>query len=182
MRAQIRRNNRKILLIDLQGLLSRMEILINNLQDRENIDTEKFHQIAQDVLTNLQCSETCELSITLVDDQEIRRLNREYRDIDQSTDVLSFALQEGKIPQRIQLHSENDAYPLILGDVILATETIQRQAQEMSHSYEEELYFLLIHGILHLLGYDHQSDAEAQKMQHLEQKLFHHLHINRNES
>lgn len=148
-----------------------MEIFIDNLQETRHVDLVGVREVARSILQHLECQEHCELSIVLVDDQKIQRLNREYRGIDRSTDVLSFAQQETLDPRLIQPHSEDISFPLLLGDVILSVETTQRQADEQGKAFEEELYFLLIHGILHLLGYDHHTDDEAQGMEHLEQQL-----------
>jgi probable rRNA maturation factor len=149
-----------------------MEILIDNLQEKKDIDLSRLRQVALNILHYLRCQEQCELSIALVDDQEMQRLNRAYRGIDRNTDVLSFAQQENVDPQVIQPHAADTSFPLLLGDVILSVETTQKQAEEHGHAFERELDFLLIHGILHLRGYDHQIDADAQVMERLEQELF----------
>jgi probable rRNA maturation factor len=152
-----------------------MDIFIDNLQKNQVLDLSALRQVARRILEFRKCPDRCELSIVLVDDQEIRRLNREYRGIDRSTDVLSFAQQENIDPQLVQPHSEDAAFPLVLGDVILSIETAQKQAQERRKSFEAELYFLLIHGILHLLGYDHQTDDDAHVMKQLEQDVLREL-------
>ena len=123
----------------------------------------------------MDCQKQCELSIALVDDREIQRLNREYRGVDQITDVLSFAQQETTDPQFMQPHPEDEDFPFVLGDVVLSVETTQRQAEERGTSFEEELYLLLTHGILHLLGYDHLTDEDAKVMKGLEQKVLKNL-------
>ncbi len=148
-----------------------MDVFISNLQDKIPVDAAVLEQMAFTVLSQLQCDSHCELSIALVDDQEIQRLNREYRGIDRNTDVLSFALQEAQEPLLTRTSSDESAWPVVLGDVILSTETAQRQAQEHGHPFERELSFLLIHGILHLLGYDHHTDEDARTMENLEQTL-----------
>jgi probable rRNA maturation factor len=153
-----------------------MEILIDDLQEEKTIDIPKLRQVALRILQKLGCQEPCELSIVLVDDQEIRRLNREYRGIDRSTDVLSFAQQEqGDSSEPILFYAEDESFPRILGDVILSVETTQKQAEEYGTPFEKELYFLLTHGILHLLGYDHHTDHDARKMKGLEQEVLKHL-------
>ncbi len=97
-----------------------------------------------------------ELSVLLCDDQQIHALNRDYRGKDRPTDVLAFALQEGEA-LRGQEH--------MLGDIVISVQTARRQAREKGHSIRYEITFLLAHGLLHLLGYDHQTDAEERKMQ-----------------
>jgi probable rRNA maturation factor len=152
-----------------------MEVLIDNLQDKKLVDIPKLRQVALTILHNLGCQEQCELSLVLVDDQGIQQLNREYRGIDRSTDVLAFAQQETVDSQAVQPHCEDESFPLILGDVILSVETTQKQAEEYGYSFEQELYFLLIHGILHLLGYDDNTDQDARVMERLGQELLSNL-------
>ncbi len=153
-----------------------MEIFINDLQEKKTINLAYLEERALNILREMQCDERCEVSIALVDDQEMHRLNLQYRHIDTPTDVLSFALQEADEPTML-----SESAPILLGDVILSTETIQRQAEERGHSFEQELSILLIHGLLHLLGYDHQADDETEVMEPLEQQLLKKLSTTRNE-
>jgi probable rRNA maturation factor len=152
-----------------------MEVLIENLQDKKTVDIPKLQEVALSILRDLKCPERCELSLVLVDDQTMQRLNREYCGIDRSTDVLSFAQQETIAPQEVQPQCADESFPLLLGDVILSIETTQKQAEEFGRSFAQELSFLLIHGILHLLGYNHETDDDAQVMEHLEQEICSHL-------
>ncbi|HEY8518231.1 MAG TPA: rRNA maturation RNase YbeY [Candidatus Binatia bacterium] len=101
-----------------------------------------------------------ELSIALVGDEEMHRLNRDFRGKDRTTDVLAFAQREGEGVQ-----APLDGAPALLGDVVISLPTAERQAAERGHALERELTELLVHGILHLLGYDHErSPAEARRM------------------
>jgi probable rRNA maturation factor len=103
-----------------------------------------------------------ELSVLLVSDREIHRLNRDWRGKDRPTDVLSFSQQEGDGPAPVGL----------LGDVVISVDTARRQAGERGVSLADESERLLIHGVLHLLGYDHErSSAEARRMQRRERLL-----------
>jgi rRNA maturation RNase YbeY len=98
-----------------------------------------------------------ELSLALVDDDEMQRLNRDYRGKDRTTDVLAFALREGEATGLQE--------PGMLGDVVISVPTAVRQAAERGHDLDRELAELLVHGVLHLLGYDHErSPAEARRM------------------
>ncbi len=100
-----------------------------------------------------------ELSIDLVGDGRMRRLNRQYRKKDRTTDVLAFAMRESASP-----------VSALLGDVVISVPTAQRQAKEGGRSLSEEIAWLLVHGVLHLCGYDHErSDAEARRMKRREQ-------------
>ena len=106
----------------------------------------------------LEIDEKNEISFLFTDDVTIKRLNSKYRGIDQATDVLSFAFEEG-----------NDVFPSvganrILGDIIISVETAKRQAIQENHNVEWEIVILLVHGILHLLGYDHIKEKEFNLM------------------
>jgi len=97
----------------------------------------------------------CELSILLVDDDTIRELNRSYRDRDAATDVLSFSMREGEY---------GDVNPLVLGDVVISVPTARRQASRTRRDTFDEVTMLLAHGLLHLLGWDHQTDEQDRAM------------------
>jgi probable rRNA maturation factor len=115
------------------------------------------------LLAALAC-QNCDMSLLIVDDATIHRLNAAYRGIDRPTDVLAFAMREGPYAH---LHPE------LLGDVVISAETALRQARARGHSLAEELTHLLIHGTLHLLGYDHEvSPAEARRMRAKERQLW----------
>ena len=107
--------------------------------------------------------EGSELSLVVCDDAFIRPLNRDYRGKDAATDVLSFAMQEGEAVR------EDDP---VLGDLVISAETAARQAEEQGHGLDAELRVLLVHGLLHLLGYDHEVDEdEAEQMRAAEATL-----------
>ena len=127
----------------------------------ENVDVDcaPFVQAAKQTLVALGLSDV-ELSILLCDDAFIHPLNRDYRGKDKPTDVLSFAMRE-----------EGDPNDPVLGDVIISIERAQEQASERGHAIGVELALLLVHGILHLLGYDHEHDEEAQMMEEKEKEI-----------
>jgi len=107
-----------------------------------------------------------EVTLTFVDDDEIHRLNRDYRGIDRPTDVLSFAMQEEgedepDIVFEVEDEEEPDPISGMLGDIIISAERAKAQSEEYGHSLEREIGFLFVHGFLHLLGYDH-GDAESE--------------------
>jgi probable rRNA maturation factor len=140
-----------------------MEILIQNNQDQHPVDAAQFQSQIGQVLEKLGESD-CELSLLLTDDVEIQELNRTYRDLDKATDVLSFPQDEGAV---------NETGDTLLGDVVISVETAARQAEEHHLSFNEELILLAIHGILHLLGYDHErSPQDARIMQDKTQEVF----------
>jgi len=107
-----------------------------------------------------------ELSVDLVGDGRMRRLNREYRKKDRTTDVLAFPMREALAPGASRVTSD------ILGDVVISVPTARRQAKEGGRSLDEELVWLLVHGVLHLCGYDHErSEREARRMQRREREI-----------
>jgi probable rRNA maturation factor len=115
--------------------------------------------MAERILSDLGCHD-CELSIVLLADDDIQHLNRDYLSRDYPTNVLSFPMGEGGL----------------LGDVVISMETAQREANESGITLEEELGILLVHGILHLLGYDHEGiPEEAARMKSKEQEILVHL-------
>lgn len=115
---------------------------------------------AERVLAHFGLQEA-ELSVLLTDDATIHPLNRDWRGKDRPTDVLSFAQREGEVMGQVEL----------LGDVIISLQTAARQAEERGHSPAHEVRVLLVHGICHLLGYDHEQDDEAEEMEALERDL-----------
>ncbi len=114
---------------------------------------------AADVVGEAYGVEQSELSITLTDDEHIHALNKQYRGVDRATDVLSFAFRESDEPAVIGADFD------ILGDVIISLKRAKVQAAEFGHSYLREVIFLEVHGLLHLLGYDHIDDDERQEME-----------------
>lgn len=111
---------------------------------------------AQDILNALGYPDA-ELSISIVDDTEIRNLNRDYRGKDKATNVLSFAMNEGDF---------DSINPEILGDVVISADTTHSESVEYGMSFDDRLFQLLIHGVLHLVGYDHeQGDEESAIME-----------------
>jgi probable rRNA maturation factor len=129
-----------------------------------NYPTAELKKITASILKALERSEA-ELSIALVGDKEMRTLNAKYRKKNKTTDVLSFPADY-----------PTPAEPVLLGDVIISVEQARRQAKERNHSLKTEMVTLLIHGILHLLGYDHErSPQQAKIMANLEVKLINRL-------
>jgi len=129
-------------------------ILIRNSSHHTNFAEDVIHQAAL-VALKMHDSEACEVSILLENDGAIQSLNRQYCDIDAPTDVLAFAMREG---------AEEPLNPDLLGDLVISVPTAQRQATTHNHSLEVELALLTVHGILHLLGYDHQIPEDAAIM------------------
>lgn len=102
-----------------------------------------------------------EVSVTFVSNQEIKEINRNYRQQDRPTDVISFAMQE-KVTDEVEIIGED--LPLVLGDIVISVDKAKEQAEEYGHSLERELSFLSVHGFLHLLGYDHMNKEDETEM------------------
>ncbi|WDP89606.1 MAG: rRNA maturation RNase YbeY [Desulfobacter sp.] len=132
-----------------------MEILIDNRQE-ERLPTPPIRQKTEQILSALGC-DAHEISVVIMDDDGIRDLNATYRNKDKATNVLSFPMQEGEFA---------DITPGLLGDVVISLDTAEREAKDAGITIDERMSQLLIHGILHLLGFDHeQGEDAAEKME-----------------
>ncbi|OEH86160.1 rRNA maturation RNase YbeY [Desulfuribacillus stibiiarsenatis] len=109
---------------------------------------------------------TGEFSIMIVDEQRIHEMNLEYRGKDQPTDVISFALNDN-----IEETGEDEQLAYYLGDVVICLDIAEKQAHEYGHSLHRELCFLAVHGLLHLLGYDHETEVEEKEMFDLQEEV-----------
>lgn len=146
-----------------------MIISLENDQDIIVIP-ERLEQLLSDGLNAVAklhgLGEQEEVDITIVTDDEIHTLNRDYRNVDRATDVLSFALDEdGGEPELVggpEVH--------LLGDIIISAETAARQAEEFGHGLEREIVYLAVHGLLHLLGYDHMQEEDKAIMRAKEEE------------
>lgn len=131
-------------------------------------------RLVQEILKELGEAEA-EVGLILTGDAEIRRLNRRYRGVDRATDVLAFPMRArstaGDKKQVTGARSQGLGYDL-LGDIVISVPTAKRQAEQAGHSLGQEMSILIVHGLLHLLGYDHErSLKEAKRMQKIEKKL-----------
>ena len=139
-----------------------MEVQIDNRQGKHRIPKKKIRQTAKAILNALGYREA-ELSILIVDDQQISRLNQQYLNREGPTNVIAFAMREGPFAE---------IAPNLLGDVVISAETAYRQAKDAGLNMLDYFDQLLIHGILHLLGYDHENNkSEAHKMEQKAEEL-----------
>lgn len=148
-----------------------MEVYYDDRQDNINITEEMKNLIEKSIKAVLKVEELdddVEVSVSFVGDEEIRDLNRDYRGVDKSTDVLSFPMDDEFIIDN-----------RILGDVIINTRRVMEQAEELGHSHERELSYLTVHSILHLLGYDHIEDEDKKEMREREKLSMKELEIYR---
>lgn len=143
-----------------------MSVFIDNRQEDVAVDEAleaMTGRIVEKVLASEGCEEAYEVSISFVNNEEIRSLNREYRGIDKATDVLSFPMleftEEEQEPEEDEEGVEYIDEEIALGDIVISMEKASEQAEEYGHSFDRELAFLLVHGMLHLLGYDHEAEA-----------------------
>ena len=118
------------------------------------------------------------ITVTLTTPENIQEINKEYRNVDRATDVLSFPMferdeLEKKIQDKDFLHED------ILGDIIISIEKVKEQAEEYGHSFERELSYMVVHGFYHLMGYDHMNDIEKAEMRKKEDKILNELKITR---
>ena len=133
-----------------------MEVLIDNRQSRHKISLKKIKQTVQVILDALDCPDS-EVSILIVDDPQIEELNQQYLNRKGPTNVIAFAMREGEF---------SNLSPQLLGDVVISTDTAAREAQIASTSMERRFNELLVHGILHLMGFDHEtSETDARVME-----------------
>lgn len=141
-----------------------MSVSIQNRQKRFQVDLGRVRRSLKQLLKELGI-ENGEVSLLLVDDDQIREINKTYLQRDRSTNVISFAMKEGPF---------GGLHPTVLGDIVLSVETAARDALAGEVDFMDEVEFLLIHGLLHLLGYNHENVeiGEAKKMKKMERQLF----------
>ncbi len=145
-----------------------MPVFVNNLQDKVSIEDgleELLIAVVDEALRDSGIAGDPEVSLVFVDDEYIADLNRQYRSVEGPTDVLSFALQEGE-----PMPGGEEEGPM-LGDVVISLETATRQAGEYGHSFQRETAYLTVHGVLHLLGFDHGTGPEKQQMREREEAI-----------
>lgn len=131
------------------------------------VDPALLEKVLARALANEGVSGPAEVSLVVTDDAEVHRLNREYRGVDRPTDVLSFSQVEGVAGAEAFPRVEGEPRPL--GDIIISGDRVREQAQEYGHSQRRELAYLAVHGLLHLLGYDHETEPERQVMRQKEE-------------
>ena len=146
-----------------------MKLQIRNSQNKINIDKRRIRSTVLKIMKMLDCADK-ELSISLVDDDYIQELNKHYLGRDKTTNVISFSIREGEY---------GNINPQLLGDVIISVDTAMKDAAKGKLSIDQEIDFLMIHGILHLLGYNHENTTkeETKKMRQKEKELFNEINF-----
>lgn len=144
-----------------------MEIeIFDHTADQVTEEQQKMvHELLQFAAQKLKLKDNVEMSLTFVNNPEIKKLNKQYRNVDRATDVLSFAEEETGDETPIIMDPELAAeIPVNLGDLFISIDKVSEQAKFLGHSVDRELGFLAVHGFLHLNGYDHESKADEEKM------------------
>jgi len=145
-----------------------ISVLFDDRQDMMEINGDNeaaIERAVEAVLTEEECDGNFEISVSFVTNEEIKKLNKEYRNVDSETDVLSFPMNE-----------EFDGVT-ILGDIVISTQKIIEQADDFGHSPEREMIYLTVHSMLHLLGYDHMENDEKSAMRAKEKEIMKNLKI-----
>ena len=144
-------------------------------------ENEKYEEVINKVLT--KCFEEEKLknsklyiTVTLTNPENIRKINKEYRNIDRATDVLSFPMFE-KDELEEKIRNNDFEHEDVLGDLIISIEKVREQAEEYGHSFERELSYMLVHGFYHLMGYDHIKEEDKKEMRPKEEKILKDLKI-----
>lgn len=150
-----------------------MNLLIAN-DTNEDLDLDLIRKKAEKTITEVlrveNISENAEVSLSIVDKETIHKLNKDYRNVDRETDVLSFPLDEEGF--------DNEGNPLILlGDIVICLDVAENQAADFGHSLEREIMYLICHSTLHLLGYDHIEEDDKKVMRSKEKEVMKNLGV-----
>lgn len=145
-----------------------MELLFVNDYDETLQDYEKtFEDLASHAIQKLHRDDRFSLEVNFVNEETIQEINRQYRKIDRPTDVISFAFLD-EVENEIKIQGD---VMLMLGEIFISVDQAKQQAKEYEHSLHRELCFLFVHGLLHLLGYDHQNEEEEKKMFQIQEEI-----------
>ncbi|MDO4188993.1 MAG: rRNA maturation RNase YbeY [Lachnospiraceae bacterium] len=162
--------------------------MIYNFDSEVNIDFDFDHiaiykNVVDAVINKFDCQYDCEVNLLIVDNDSIREINKETREIDKATDVLSFPNNLFSVPGDFNCIDENDdvfepdSGELILGDIVISKEKVKSQALEYGHSEMREYAFLICHSMLHLIGFDHMEDEERIEMEKYQNEIMENLNI-----
>lgn len=150
-----------------------MNLLISN-NTKEDLDLEKISARAEktikEVLRTEDFSENVEVSLSIVDEDQIHKLNKEYRNVDRKTDVLSFPMDE-------EAYDDEGNPIVLLGDIVICLDVAKDQATDFGHSFEREIMYLICHSTLHLLGYDHIEEDDKKVMRAKEKEIMKNLGV-----
>ena len=154
--------------------------------ETEQVNNEHLELIETVIIAaakKLDLKDNFEVSATIVDNERIHEINREYRSIDRPTDVISFAIEDNDEDDFEIFFDEMDEedlqIPRLLGDLFISIDKVKEQSDEFGHSFERELGFLSVHGFLHLNGYDHQTDKDDKIMSALQDEILEEIGLER---
>jgi len=165
-------------------------IYVDNRQNKLEITDDfvnKLSEVIEFALKEEEVHIKCEISLLFVDNEEIKEINNDTRGINRETDVLSFPMleyEDKKVFKEIYKDykfspADFDGEELVLGDIVLSLEKALEQSEEFNHSYEREASYLVVHSVLHLLGYDHMEEEEKSVMRSREEEILNRLNITR---
>jgi len=165
-------------------------VYVDNRQNKIDVTDDligKLREVIEFALKEEEVDIKCEVSLLFVDNEEIKEINNDTRGINKETDVLSFPMLEyenKKVFKEIYINhkfsqADFDGEELVLGDIVISLEKALEQSQEFNHSYEREASYLVVHSVLHLLGYDHMEDEEKGVMRNREEEILNKLSITR---
>lgn len=156
-----------------------VELYFDGVDEKKEYEKNVFSVIQEcfkeEKLENLNLS----ISITLTTPENIRKLNKQYRNMDKETDVLSFPMFEKYEIDEIVQNKEKQPVKETIGDIVISIQKVEEQAKEYGHSFERELSYMLVHGFYHLMGYDHIEEEDKKKMRPKEEKILNKLKISR---
>lgn len=145
-----------------------MELDFTTFEEKYDAYEERYIKIVDAASKLLEIKANLIISVTIVDNKFIHKMNKDYRNVDRATDVISFAFLDGCKNRASLLKEKND---VVLGEIYISYEKALEQSQEYGHPFEREMSFLFVHGLLHLLGYDHMTEEEEKIMFPLQEKI-----------
>ncbi len=154
------------------------EIVYDGIKENEEYD-KVIKKVVEQCFKEekLENSKLC-LTITLTTPENIKKINKEYRNIDRATDVLSFPMfEKSELDEMIE--KQEFEHEDVLGDLVISIEKVKEQAKEYGHSFERELSYMVVHGFYHVMGYDHIKEEDKAKMRPKEEKVLNDLKITR---
>ncbi len=139
---------------------------------------ETIEMVVFEALDYIECPYEVELCVTITDNEEIHKINKEHRGIDRPTDVLSFPMIEYDVPgdfgildNEVEEYFNPETGELLLGDIVISIDKVYSQAEEYGHSRRRELAFLVAHSMLHLFGFDHEEEEERKEMESMQKEI-----------
>ena len=150
--------------------------------DTEALPPEKTAELSKALAPVAQSDAPLFVELLTVSEEEIQRLNKEFRGVDAVTDVLSFPSMDGILGKDIRKEEHRDCFDgegIFLGSVVVCEKRAREQAEEYGHAYEREFFYLTVHGVLHCLGYDHMEEADKRAMRLKEEEVMERMNLSR---